>query len=81
MAVDKKIFIDSAGRYYKAETAKDPSDANMPLATDDMHMHLTETPVTMEELRLKAHEHRIKEQPVMYYPTPGKKAPLFDIKK
>lgn len=65
--MEAKIFIDSTGRYYKAEKPKDSGDATFNVATAEMFQYLTEVPITHTEyhaLLLKKdviHDPQIKE--------------------
>jgi len=47
--MDAKIYLDQAGRYYKAEKPKDSGDAVFNVATEEMFQYLTEVPITLVE--------------------------------
>lgn len=48
-----KVFINEQGKFYKAESAKSPADAENNLPTPDMINVLNDTPCSREEMIAK----------------------------
>lgn len=64
------VFIDQAGRYYQASTAKDDGDAKIEHPTAIMLEYLTDKPVTMPEFGVGVKEGEIKKLAVPATVTP-----------
>lgn len=50
-----RVFVDSNGRYYKAEVAASKGDSEKPVGTADFMAVLSSTPRGLEELQQAMH--------------------------
>ena len=72
------VFIDQAGKYYQAGTAKDPGDAMIEFPTPQMLEYLTATPVTIPDFGRGVKEAEVKK--LVKSPVPSKVVTDKDLK-